>query len=272
MPSLNPTLALPAASRKPKHSLLENFPNNHGEEDHSNNSIKKKRLFSLELCLSLTISTRVNKKPPQELCQRVDHAQWRDPTPNVNFQTTAQVFRELYVRSVCLLVSKYPRGRQLDPWQPDGISWTYYHFAIDEITGDSDRGRGADVLQYIRLELADMDLHAALQRLYRSFQGPNTEHTRVEGQLINRLFHRLRCVLFLHSVLSSDSISAGMKNPDAVIIAKKIIYFCGKQVIRRGGPIEDYFLLSWHNFSYLMLGGIGLQSNHCSPESMKPCG
>ena len=150
------------------------------------------------------------------------------------------------------------------------LSWTY-HFAINEITGHSDRARGAEVLQYIRSELADTDLHAALQQLYRSFQGPNSDHTTVEGQLITRLFHRLRCVLFLHSVLSSDSISAGMKNPDAVIIAKKIIYFCGKQVIRRGGPIEDYFFVSWHNFSYLMLGGIGLQSEHCSPESMQPC-
>ena len=65
LPSPNLTLALPAASRNPKHPLRDDIPNNHGEDDHSNHPIKKKRLFSLELCLSLTISTRVNKKPPQ---------------------------------------------------------------------------------------------------------------------------------------------------------------------------------------------------------------
>ena len=60
-----------------------------------------------------------------------------------------------------------------------------------------------------------------------------------------------------------------MNHPDAVIIAKKIVYFRSKRVIRRGGRTDDSFFLSWHNFSYLMLGGIGLQAEHCSADSIK---
>ena len=142
-------------------------------------------------------------------------------------------------------------------------------FAKTELVSELDRGKVGEVLQYVRSELGDRDLHAALQRLYQSFQGESTNHLTVEGQWITRLFHRLRCVLFLHSVLSAESIYDGIRNADSRIIAKKIIYFCGKQVIRRGGPIEDYFLLSWHNFSYLMLGGMGL-SDDCPQESTSP--
>jgi hypothetical protein len=149
------------------------------------------------------------------------------------------------------------------------LSWTY-RFAKAQITGALDRGQLEQVLLYIRSELGDTNLHAALQTLYRSFQGPNTKHTTVEGQLITRLFHRLRSVLFLHAVLSAPSISEGFRHPDANLIAKKIVYFCNKQVIRRDGPIEDYFLLSWHNFSYLMLGGTGLRSGDCPPSGKAP--
>jgi hypothetical protein len=147
------------------------------------------------------------------------------------------------------------------------LGWTS-RFSKSEFMGAVDRAQLNQVLLYIRSELGDPDLHAALQVLYKSFQGPNTNHTTVEGQLITRLFHRLRSVLFLHAVLSAPSILEIFQHPDVALIAKKIIYFCHKQVIRRGGPIEDYFLLSWHNFSYLLLGGIGLQLGDCPRTGM----
>jgi len=119
--------------------------------------------------------------------------------------------------------------------------------------------KGADkILQYIRSELGDADLNRALKELYRSHQGKNTDHTTVVGQWLTRIFHRLRCVLLLHAILSQESVYIGAQAPDAINIATKIVCFCGRQVIRRGGPIEDYFLQSWHNFSYLMLGAMGL--------------
>jgi hypothetical protein len=147
------------------------------------------------------------------------------------------------------------------------LSWTC-RFSKSEFTGGVDRAQLEQVLLYIRSELGDRDLHAALQTLYQSFQGANANHTTVEGQLITRLFHRLRSVLFLHAVLSAPSIAEGFQHPDVALIAKKIVFFCHKQVIRRGGPIEDYFLLSWHNFSYLLLGGTGLRNADCPHTGM----
>ena len=131
-------------------------------------------------------------------------------------------------------------------------------FARNEINSDFSKERLDNVLLYIRAELGDADLHRALRNLYRRHQGNNTNHTTVVGQLIRRIFHRLRCVLLLHAILSQASVFAGVQCADALIIARKIVCFCAKQVIRHGDPIEDYFLQSWHNFSYLMLGGMGL--------------
>jgi len=88
--------------------------------------------------------------------------------------------------------------------------------------------------------------------------------------MITRIFHRLRCVLFLHEVLSADSIWAGVHSQDAIIIAQKVTYFCWRQVICHDGPIEDYFRQSWHNFSYLLLGGIGLTEG-CPHKGTYPC-
>ena len=139
--------------------------------------------------------------------------------------------------------------------------------ARNEINSDFSKEGLDNVLLYIRAELGDVDLHRALRDLYRSHQGNNTNHTTVVGQLITRIFHRLRCVLLLHAILSQASVFAGVQCADALIIAKKIVCFCAKQVIRHGDPIEDYFLQSWHNFSYLMLGGMGLTDN-CPQASM----
>ena len=138
-------------------------------------------------------------------------------------------------------------------------------FARSEINSDFSKEGLDNVLLYIRAELGDVDLHHALRDLYRSHQGNNTNHTTVVGQLITRIFHRLRCVLLLHAILSEESVFVGVQCPDALIIAQKIVCFCAKQVIRHGGPIEDYFLQSWHNFSYLMLGGMGLTDD--SPQA-----
>src|SRR5208282_2168306 len=61
-----------------------------------------------------------------------------------------------------------------------------------------------DVLQYVRAELGDVDLHSALQAISHSFQGEQTDHRTVEGQLITRLFHRVRCVLLLLTILEDE--------------------------------------------------------------------
>jgi hypothetical protein len=93
------------------------------------------------------------------------------------------------------------------------LTWTS-RFSKSEITGAVDRAQLDQVLLYIRSELGDPDLHAALQVLHKSFQGPNTNHTTVEGQLITCLFHRLRSILFLHAVLSAPSILEGFQHLD----------------------------------------------------------
>lgn len=124
-------------------------------------------------------------------------------------------------------------------------------------------------LQYIRAELGDSDLHAALEAIYRSFQGSQTNHSTVEGQLITRLFHRLRCILLLHTILEANSIQEGIDLPNAKYVARAIVNFCRHQAIRRGGPIEDYYLISWHNYVHLLLGGMALQATEhpeCIPD------
>ena len=141
--------------------------------------------------------------------------------------------------------------------------------AKKERDNDFTRDTVENVLRYLRAELGDIHLHSALRTLYQSFQGPQTNHTTVEGQLITRLFHRLRCVLLLHTVLEAPTIQEGVRSPQTRFIARKIISFCRIQAIRRGGPIEDYYLISWHNFSYLLLGGIALSREECS-ERMLP--
>jgi hypothetical protein len=149
-----------------------------------------------------------------------------------------------------------------------GVHWLH-RFAKQEAEFNFSREKVDQVLQYIRSELGDTDLQGALSALYRSSQGPNTNHATLQGQLITRLFHRMRCVLFIHQALSADSIYLGVRDRDALTIAQKVTYHCLRQVIRREGPIEDYFRMSWHNFSYLMLGGIGL-TDDCPQRSMPP--
>ena len=120
-----------------------------------------------------------------------------------------------------------------------------------------------DVLQYVRADLGDVDLHSALQAISHSFQGEQTDHRTVEGQLITRLFHRVRCVLLLLTILEDEqSIQNGVSTSQAAYLAKILVSYCQSQSIRRGGPIEDYYLISWHNFSHLLLGGMAL-SQEC---------
>src|SRR5579862_7173907 len=102
---------------------------------------------------------------------------------------------------------------------------------------------------YIRAELGDPDLQAGLQAIFRTFQGLGTDHTTVEGQLITRIFHRLRCVLLCLSILESPTVQFGVMTQKAQYLGKIVISFCQKQAIGRGGPIEDYYLISWHNFT-----------------------
>jgi len=130
--------------------------------------------------------------------------------------------------------------------------------AQNEKEGSSSRSRADEAVQYVRAELGDADLHSGLLTLYQSFQENLTNHTTVEGQLITRVFHRLRCVLLLLAILEQPSIQIGVSTPKAQYLGKVVISFCQKQAIRRDGPIEDYYLISWHNFSHLLLGGICL--------------
>jgi len=122
-----------------------------------------------------------------------------------------------------------------------------------------------DVLQYVRAELGDSDFHAALLRIHSSFQGENKDHGTVEGQLITRLFHRLRAVLVLHSILDSDSILEGIASERSIMFGIGLIDACRTHAIRRDGPIEDYYLISWHNYSLLLLGGMTLSQQN-SPD------
>ena len=122
-----------------------------------------------------------------------------------------------------------------------------------------------ETLQYIRAELGDVDFHAALRAIHASFQGANTNHTTVEGQLITRLFHRLRAVLLLHSILDNDTIQKGVVSERSVMFGTGLISACRNQAIRRDGPIDDYYLISWHNYSLLLLGGMTLSTEE-SPE------
>jgi hypothetical protein len=131
-------------------------------------------------------------------------------------------------------------------------------YARKELKGDFERDNVDHVLQYIYAELGDRDLHSALRTLYQSFQGAQTNHTTVEGQLITRLFHRLRSTLLLLTVLEAPSVQLGVLTPKAEYLGSKIISFCWIQAIRRDGPIEDYYMISWHNFCHLLLGGMVL--------------
>ena len=141
--------------------------------------------------------------------------------------------------------------------------------AQNEEQGVASRDRVEEVLHYVRAELGDADLHGGLRTIYDSFQGQLINHTTVEGQLITRVFHCLRCVLLLLTILEHPSIQIGVSTLKAQNLGKVIVSFCKKQAIRRGGPIEDYYLTSWHNFTHLLLGGMCLTLEDY-PERISP--
>lgn len=114
------------------------------------------------------------------------------------------------------------------------------------------------ILQYLRAELGDPDLHHGLQQIRQSIEGDKRDHSTVEGQLTTRLFHRLTGIMLLVSVLEEPSISAGFATPRAQYLADMLVSGCRFHALRRGGPIEDYYMISWHNFSLLLLGGLAL--------------
>ena len=87
--------------------------------------------------------------------------------------------------------------------------------------------------------------------------------------MITRVFHRLRCVLLLLSVFEAPSIQLGVLTQKSQYLGKIVLSFCRKQAIRRGGPIEDYYLVSWHNFTHLLLGGMALDVEEY-PECKPP--
>ena len=140
-----------------------------------------------------------------------------------------------------------------------------------EIALDLKRESVAHALLYIRSELGDVDLQSALWQLYESFQESNTDHSTVEGQLITRIFHRMRIVLLLESVLEAASVENGVLDAKTNAIAQTVILFCRHQTSERDPNriIEDYFLMSWHNFSHLLLGGMSL-SRADTPDRSAP--
>ncbi len=146
---------------------------------------------------------------------------------------------------------------------------TVLNLARQEEDGPSSRIGLAAAEQYIRPELGDPDLQTGLQAIFRSFQGVGTCHSTVEGQMITRVFHRLRCILLLFAVLEAPSIQLGVMTQKAQYLGRIVISFCRKQAIRRSGPIEDYYLISWHNFTHVLLGGIALGDGE-QPECIFP--
>ena len=114
------------------------------------------------------------------------------------------------------------------------------------------------ILRYLRAELGDVDLHLALQEIRQNIEGDKRDHSTVQGQLCTRLFHRLTAIMLLLSVLEEQSISEGFATPKARYLADMLVSGCQFHALRRGGPIEDYYMISWHNFSLLLLGGLAL--------------
>jgi hypothetical protein len=138
---------------------------------------------------------------------------------------------------------------------------TVYDVARTEKEGIFARNGVEEALEYVRAELGDVELQNGLRTIYRSFQGARTNHVTVEGQLITRIFHRLRCVLLLLVILEAPDIQLGVSSPKAQELARIVLSFCRLQSIQRDGPIEDYYLISWHNFTHILLGGMALATN-----------
>ena len=61
----------------------------------------------------------------------------------------------------------------------------------------------------------------------------------------------------------------GIDSPDTVRMAKTIISQLKRQSTLNGAPIIDYYMISWHNYSHLLLGGIALY-NAGVPERILP--
>ena len=137
-----------------------------------------------------------------------------------------------------------------------------YNLACSEEDGEYSRF-GLTATEYY---IGDPDLPAALQAIFRSFQGLGTNHTTVEGQMITRVFHRLRCVLLLLSIFEAPSIQLGVLTQKSQYLGKIVLSFGRKQAIQRG---EDYYLISWHNFTHLLLGGMVLDVD-AYPECKHP--
>ena len=125
---------------------------------------------------------------------------------------------------------------------------------LRELSFNFSRDGVVPVLQHIYSELGDFDLFTGLNTIYAAFQGQHTNHATVEGQLITRLFYRLRCILPLLTLLEADSIRRGVSTAKAELVATTVIKNCCTQTVRRGGPIEYYYMISWHKPFYNCYG------------------
>jgi hypothetical protein len=141
--------------------------------------------------------------------------------------------------------------------------------ALHENAGDfSNRLEKNSILQYVEAEMGDVELYRALVSTKRAFQNTH-DHKSVDEQWTLRLFHRLRCILLLHSILRSPTLSEGIDSVNTTVVAKSLISLLKSQSIPRGAPIQDYYLISWHNYSHLLLGGMALSNGGC-PERNYP--
>jgi hypothetical protein len=137
---------------------------------------------------------------------------------------------------------------------------TIYEAARSEAEEIYVRNGVEEALEYIRAELGDFELQDDLRTIYRSFQGSQTNHTTVEGQLITRIFHRLRYILLLSTILESPGIQFGISSLKVQYLGRTILSFCRIQSIPRDGSTEDYYLM-WYNFTHLLLGGMTLTND-----------
>jgi hypothetical protein len=118
------------------------------------------------------------------------------------------------------------------------------------------------VILYVEAELGDPALLRALISTKREFL-KNKNLKSVDEQWILRSFHRLRCILLLLSIFRAPTISEGVDSVNTAKVAKDLISHLRAQSIPRWAPIQDYYLISWHNYSHLLLGGMALSNGGC---------
>jgi len=97
----------------------------------------------------------------------------------------------------------------------------------------------------------------------REFQATDLNSVEEQWTLHLGLCHRLRCILLVHSIFSSPTVWEGINSNETTTVATALISLLRSQSLPRSAPIRDYYLLSWYNYSHLLLGGIALSNGGC---------